>query len=40
MKINVTEQTTTFPVPLTKLKGRLHDQVGLNWETEFGKIHL
>ena len=40
MKINVTEQTTTFPVPLTKLKGRLHDQVGLNWTTEFGKIHL
>ena len=40
MKINVTEQTTTFPVPLTKLKGRLHDQVGLNWQTEFGKIHL
>lgn len=40
MKINVTPQTTTFPVPLTKLKGRLHDQVGLNWETEFGKIHL
>jgi len=27
-------------VPLTKLKGRLHDQVGLNWQTEFGKIHL
>jgi len=40
MKINVTEQTTTFPVPLTKLKGRLHDQIGLNWQTEFGKIHL
>jgi NTP pyrophosphatase (non-canonical NTP hydrolase) len=40
MKINVTEQTTTFPVPLTKLKGRLHDQVGLNWKTEFGKINL
>ncbi len=27
-------------MPLTKLKGRLHDQVGLNWQTEFGKIHL
>tara|TARA_B100001939_G_scaffold334776_1_gene336131 strand:+ start:186 stop:1001 length:816 start_codon:yes stop_codon:yes gene_type:complete len=40
MKINVTAQTTTFPVPLTKLKGRLHDEVGLNWQTEFGKIHL
>ena len=40
MKINVTEQTTTFPVPLTKLKGRLHDEVGLTWQTEFGKILL
>ena len=40
MKINVTEQTTTFPVPLTKLRGRLHDQLGLTWKTEFGKILL
>ena len=40
MKINVTEQTTTFPVHLTKLRGRLHDQLGLTWKTEFGKILL
>ena len=40
MKVNVTEQTTTFPVPLMKLKGRLHDQIGLNWQTEFGKIRM
>ena len=40
MKINVTEQTTTFPVPLTKLRGRLRDQLGLTWKTEFGKILL
>tara|TARA_R110002012_G_scaffold2621_4_gene12539 strand:+ start:1657 stop:2448 length:792 start_codon:yes stop_codon:yes gene_type:complete len=40
MKLNVTEQTTTFPVPLMKLKGRLHDQIGLNWQTEFGKIRM
>jgi len=40
MKLNVTEQTTTFPVPLMKLKGRLHDQIGLNWDTEFGKIRM
>jgi len=40
MKLNVTEQTTTFPVPLTQLKDRLHNQIGLKWKTEFGKIHL
>ena len=27
MKINVTEQTTTFPVPIDKLKGRLFDVI-------------
>ncbi len=40
MKINVTEQTTTFPVPVNKLKGRLMDSLGMTWETEFGKIVL
>tara|TARA_R100000808_G_C2145209_1_gene153025 strand:+ start:1817 stop:2590 length:774 start_codon:yes stop_codon:yes gene_type:complete len=40
MKINVTEQTTTFPVPVNKLKGRLMDNLGMTWETEFGKICL
>ena len=40
MKINVTEQTTTFPVPLNKLKGRLMDNLGMNWKTEFGKVLL
>ena len=40
MKLNVTEQTTTFPVPLTQLKDRLHNQIGLKWKTEFGKIAL
>ena len=40
MKINVTEQTTTFPVPVNKLKGRLMDSLGMTWETEFGKILL
>jgi len=29
MKINVTDQTTTFPVPLNKLKGRLMDNIGM-----------
>ena len=40
MKINVTEQTTTFPVPINKLKGRLMDSLGMNWKTEFGKVSL
>ena len=40
MKINVTEQTTTFPVHLNKLKGRLMDSLGMNWKTEFGKVSL
>ena len=29
MRINVTEQTTTFPVPLNKLKGRLLDNMDM-----------
>ena len=37
MKINVTEQTTTFPCPVNKLKGQLMDNKGMTWETEFGK---
>jgi NTP pyrophosphatase (non-canonical NTP hydrolase) len=37
MKINVTEMTTTFPCPVNKLKGHLMDNVGMTWETPFGK---
>ncbi len=40
MKINVTEQTTTFPVPINKLKGRLMDNIGMSWETEHGKLNI
>ena len=40
MKINVTEQTTTFPCPLNKLKGQLMDNSELTWKTSFGKIAL
>ena len=40
MKINVTEQTTTFPCPLNKLKGQLMDNLELTWKTSFGKILL
>jgi NTP pyrophosphatase (non-canonical NTP hydrolase) len=36
MKLNATEQTTTFPVPVTKLKGRLLDNVDLKWTTPQG----
>jgi len=36
MNINVTEQTTTFPCPVNKLKGQLMDCIGFQWETEFG----
>ena len=36
IKINVTEQTTTFPCPVNKLKGQLMDNKGMQWETEFG----
>tara|TARA_R100000995_G_scaffold48012_1_gene22874 strand:- start:198 stop:1079 length:882 start_codon:yes stop_codon:yes gene_type:complete len=36
MKINVTEMTTTFPCPVVKLKGRLMDNIGMSWETDFG----
>jgi NTP pyrophosphatase (non-canonical NTP hydrolase) len=40
MKINPTEQTSTFPVPLNKLKGNLIDNVGLEWETPEFKFKL
>ena len=40
MKINVTEQTTTFPVPIDKLKGRLFDVIGMEWETDHGRFKL
>jgi NTP pyrophosphatase (non-canonical NTP hydrolase) len=36
MKINATEQTSTFPCPLNKLKGNLMDNIGLSWETDHG----
>ena len=40
MKINVTEQTTTFPCPLNKLKGQLMDNLEMRWKTEHGDICL
>jgi len=40
MKINVTEQTTTFPIPIDKLKGRLFDVIGMEWETDHGRFTI
>ena len=40
MKINATEQTSTFPCPVNKLKGQLMDNVGLKWQTEFGQFEV
>jgi NTP pyrophosphatase (non-canonical NTP hydrolase) len=33
MKVNPTEQTSTFPVPINKLKGNLLDNLGMEWKT-------
>ena len=40
MNINATEQTSTFPVPLDKLKGRLMDNLGLTWLTSHGGFEI
>tara|TARA_R100000426_G_scaffold22005_1_gene18909 strand:+ start:166 stop:930 length:765 start_codon:yes stop_codon:yes gene_type:complete len=40
MKINATEQTSTFNCPVNKLKGQLMDNVGLTWQTEFGQFEI
>jgi len=40
MYINATEQTSTFPCPATKLKGRLMDNMGKTWETTHGTFEI
>ena len=40
MKVNVTEQTTTFPVPVSKLKGRLMDMIDFSWSTSEGDFTI
>jgi len=40
MHINATEQTSTFPVPVSKLKGRLMDMIGKTWETLHGTFEI
>ena len=38
MNINITEQTTTFPCPVNKLKGRLMDEMAMGWSTDHGNF--
>ena len=40
MNINITEQTTTFPCPVNKLKGQLFDNIGMKWQTEHGQLDI
>ena len=40
MHINATEQTSTFPVPVSKLKGRLMDMMGKTWMTSHGEFEI
>jgi NTP pyrophosphatase (non-canonical NTP hydrolase) len=40
MNINITEQTTTFPCPVNKLKGQLMDELGMSWDTDHGECRL
>jgi len=41
MKLNTTDQTTTFPCPVNKLKGRLNDNIGLIWNhRQYGNLEI
>ena len=40
MRVNVTDQTTTFPVPLNKLRGRLMDNIGMTLASSEGTYQL
>ena len=40
MNINVTEQTTTFPCPVNKLKGQLMDNMEMTWKTDHGTFTI
>ena len=40
MHINATEQTSTFPCPESKLKGRLMDNMGKTWQTIHGTFEI
>ena len=40
MRINVTEQTSTFACPLNQLQGYLEKNMGLAWKTSHGNFQL
>ena len=40
MKINATEQTSTFPCSLSNLEEQLKENIGLQWTTEFGQFNI
>ena len=40
MKINATQETSTFPFPLSELKSSLMENLGKNWETTLGTFKL
>ena len=40
MKINATEQTSTFPFPMEELKERLNNNLGQTWDTLHGTFKL
>ena len=40
MRINITEQTTTFPCPKNDLGDQLKKNNGLTWETEHGRFQI
>jgi len=40
MQLNVTEQTTTFPCSINKLKGNLIENKGMTIKTNFGNYYL
>ena len=40
MNINITEQTTTFPCTVSKLKGQLMDNIDMKWETDHGECTI
>ena len=40
MKINATEQTSTFPFPMVELKEKLTANIGMVWDTHLGAFKL
>ena len=40
MKINATEQTSTFPYSIKELKANLKNDIGFKWETSLGEFEL